>query len=200
MDSNSYQQKLSHLLACGVPELEAEVVARGAADNPTTLAVRDFVAGPQTFCLLLGGAGSGKTIAAAESLLNARLAWESGGQKSWCYSSSEARFVLATELARLSYFDTESLRRLGRLERVPWLVIDDLGGELATAGWMSNLTELILQRNSGRRKTLITSNLNVDALKERYDARILSRIDGNGLIFVSGTTDLRLVEKRRGAE
>ncbi len=190
MDSEAYQQKVSHLRACGVPELEAEVVAKGATDNPTTAAVRDWAAGPLTFCLILGGAGSGKTIAAAEALLNAKMRWGPTGA-AWAYSPSEARFVLATDLARLSYFDSESVKRLGRLERVPWLALDDLGGELFTEGWKSNLTELVLQRNSGRRKTVITSNLSVDTFKERYDDRIISRIRGSGVVIISGNTDLR---------
>lgn len=189
MDSDAYEKKMAHLRACHVPELEAEFVAKGVPDTTLTQAVREFSAGPLTFCLLLGGAGSGKTVAAAEALLNSRMAWDGG--KAWCYSSSEARFTLATDLARMSFFDTESVRRLGRLERVPWLVIDDLGGELMTEGWKSNLTEIILQRNSGRRKTLITSNLTPETFKQRYDDRIVSRIRGSGVVLVSGTTDLR---------
>lgn len=189
MTSDAYQQKLAHLLACGVPELEAEVVARGAADNPTTLAVRDFSAGPLTFCLVLGGAGSGKTIAVSEALLNARLAWDGG--KSWCYSSSEARFHLAGDLARLSYYGGDATRTLDKAERVPWLVLDDIGSEFVADIWRSNFSELIATRNSGKRKTLITSNLSVEDFKAKYDARIISRIRGKGVVIISGTTDLR---------
>ncbi len=192
MTSDPCRQKLAHLLACGAPQLESEVVARGAEDNPTTQAVRDFCKSAQTFCLILGGAGSGKTIAAVEALLNSKIAWDDG--KSWTYSASEARFVLASDLARLSYFDTESLRLLGRLERIPWLVLDDLGGELVTDTWRSNLTELILKRNSARLRTLITSNLPVDLFKARYDERIISRIRGSGVVVGSGSVD-----QRRGA-
>lgn len=189
MTSDPYQQKLVHLLSCGVPELEAEVVARGTADNPTTLAVRDFCAGPLTFCLLLGGAGSGKTVAAAESMLNSKMRWDDG--KTWAYSSSEAKFVMASDLARLSYFDTESQRTLGRTERCRWLVLDDVGSELVTDTWRSNLSAIISERNSAKRKTLITSNLSVEDFKTRYDVRIVSRIRGNGVVIISGTTDLR---------
>lgn len=189
MNSDDYHDKLSHLLACGVPTLEAEVVAKGAADNITTTTVRDFASGPKAFCLILGGAGSGKTIAATEALLNARIAWDGG--KCWAYSPSEAKFILATELSRLSYFDPAALKTLGRAERIPWLVLDDLGGEMMTEGWKSNLTELVLQRNSQRLKTLITSNLTVEDFKARYDERIISRIRGNGVVIISGSTDLR---------
>lgn len=189
MTSDPYQQKLSHLLACGVPELEAEVVAQGAADNPVTTAVREFAAGPLTFCLVLGGAGSGKTIAVCEALLNAKMFWDGG--KSWAYSPSEAKFFLSSDLARLSYFDTESVKTLGRAERCPWLVLDDVGSELVTDTWRSNLSEIINQRNSHRRKTLITSNLTSEDFKAKYDGRIISRIRGNGVVLISGSTDLR---------
>lgn len=188
--TSDHQEKLSHLLACGVPDLEAEVVAKGAADNPTTQAVRDWAAGPLTFCLILGGAGSGKTVAAAEALLNSKLRWGDGGG-SWVYSPREARFYLASDLARLSYFDMDSQRKLGRCERVPWLVLDDVGSELVTDTWRSNFSDIINQRNSARRKTIITSNLSAEDFKTRYDARIVSRIRGSGVVIVSGTTDLR---------
>ncbi len=190
MNSEIYQQKLEHLLACGVPELEAEVVAKGAADNPVTLAVRDFCAGPQTFCLILGGAGSGKTVAVSEALLNSKMRWGDKGE-SWAYSPREARFVMASDLARLSYFDTESQKVLGRAERRKWLVLDDVGSELITDTWRSNFTDIITARNSARLKTLITSNLTADDFKAKYDNRIISRIRGNGVVIVSGTTDLR---------
>jgi DNA replication protein DnaC len=186
--------KLSHLLACGAPQLESEVVARGADDNPTTAAVRDFAAGPLTFCLLLGGAGSGKTVAAVEALLNSKMYFMGGRPdvpRSWVYCPSEARFYLASDLARLSYFDAPSQKKLGRAERVPWLVLDDVGGELVTDTWRSNFTEIILRRNSARLKTLITSNLSGDEFKARYDDRVISRIRGNGIIVTSGKTDLR---------
>lgn len=189
MTSDPFQQKLSHLRACGAPELEAEVVARGTSDNPVTLATRAFCASPQTFCLLLGGAGSGKTVAAVEALLNARVFWDGG--KEWAYAPVEACFALASDLARLSYFDTESQKKLGRMERYPWLVIDDVGGELVTDTWRSIFTELILRRNSGRAKTLITSNLTAEDFKTRYDERIISRIRGNGVVVSSGAQDLR---------
>lgn len=189
MISDPNQQKLSHLLACGVLPREAELVAGGAADNVATMAVREFAKGPLTFCLLTGGAGSGKTIAAAEALLNSRLAWDGG--KAWCYSPSEARFELATDLARMSSFDADSLKRLGRLERVPWLVIDDLGSELMNNSWASNLGEIINARSSGRRKTIITTNLNGEAFRARYDERIYSRIKGDGVVIGTGGQDLR---------
>lgn len=191
MTSDPYQQKLSHLLACGVPELEADVVAHGVSDNDVTRAVRDFCAGQQTFCLILGGAGSGKTIAAAEALLNSKMHWGAGEQKQWAYSASEARFKLASDLARMSYFDTDSQRAIGRLERAPWLVLDDLGSELVTDTWRSNLSEIINRRNSRHLKTLITSNLTAEDFKARYDERIISRIRGMGVVVASGTNDLR---------
>lgn len=190
MTSDDYQQKLAHLLACGVPEMEAEIVAHGAADNAATLAVREFSAGPLTFCLLLGGTGSGKTIAAVEALLCSKMRWGPSGE-TWAYSPTEARFLMAGELARLSYFDADAQRTLGRAERARWLVLDDLGSELVTDTWRSNLSELIAQRASARRKTLITTNLSGEAFKQRYDERIASRIRGNGAIIASGAVDLR---------
>jgi DNA replication protein DnaC len=190
MDSDNYQQRLSHLLACGAPEMEAEVVAAGANETTATKGVRDFIKSPATFCLVMGGAGSGKTVAAVEALLSSRVRWGANGEN-WAYSPSEARFLLATDLARLSYFDSEALKVLDRAERVKMLLLDDVGGELMTDTWKSNFTELILRRNSARRKTLLTTNLPADVFKARYDERIISRIRGNGVVIVSGNDDMR---------
>lgn len=189
MTSEPDQQKLCHLLACGVPNREAELIASGFRENPTLLSVLDYCASPKTFCLILGGAGSGKTIAAAAALLCSKMHWDGG--KAWAYSPSEARFTLASDLARLSYFDAEAQKTLGRMERYRWLAIDDVGGELVTDTWRSNFTELILRRNSARLKTLITSNLSAEEFKTKYDERITSRIRGDGVVIVSGNTDLR---------
>lgn len=187
------QNKLAHLRGCGVPDREAEFIAAGVPDRPSVQAVRDFTSSLKTFCLLMGGAGSGKTIAAAEALLAAKMVWDGPAlhERNWAYSPSEARFVLSSDLARMSYFELESQQRLWRLCRVPWLVIDDLGSELMTPGWASNLGELILQRNSGRRKTYITTNLGLDLFRERYDERIVSRIKGDGVVVAFGGEDLR---------
>jgi DNA replication protein DnaC len=138
----------------------------------------------------MGGAGSGKTVAAAECLLRSQMRWGANGE-TWAYSSSEAKFKLASDLARLSYFDSESQRTLGRCERVRWLILDDLGSELVTDTWRSNLSQLVNERNSARRKTIITTNLPIEDFKARYDERIVSRIRGNGVVIVTGTTDLR---------
>jgi DNA replication protein DnaC len=189
MASDTYPDRMAHLLASGVLELEADVVAKGAAPNPTLEAVRAFCKGPLTFCLLLGGPGTGKTIAAAEALLNAKGYWGSG--KEWAFLPTEARLVLASDLARLSYFDSEGQRTLSRMERYPWLVVDDLGGELLTDTWRSNFTELVLRRNSARQKTLLTTNLTVEDFKARYDARVVSRIRGSGVVVNAGALDMR---------
>lgn len=189
-ETQEYQARRAHLLACGVLDLEAELIASGAGSSATTQAVREFSKSPLTFCLLTGGTGSGKTIAACEALLNAKARWGPNGEE-WGYLPSEGRFVMAAELARLSYFDVESQRTLGRLERVRWLVLDDLGGELVTDTWRSNLGALMNARNSTRLKTLITTNLGTEEIKDRYDARIISRIRGSGVVIHSGNVDLR---------
>lgn len=191
--------KLSHLRACGVLDREAELVSRGADDNQTTLAVRDWAASEQGFCLLIGRTGSGKTIAAAESLLNARLAWMEGDAKRWCYTPAEAKFCRSSDLSRLGSYDAESIRKMNRLERVPWLVVDDLGAEFITDIWRQNLGDLIDARHSSKRlKTAITSNFDLDTLRTKYDERIISRIKGNGVVVFSGTEDMR--QRKEGAK
>lgn len=186
---DSRESRLRHLVACGVPELEAEVVAEGVNETEATRAVKTFCQSDKTFCLLMGGAGSGKSIAAAGALLNSKMSWGDGS--SWSYSPTEARYTLAADLAVLGGFDLPSQKILDRAERYRWLIIDDLGSELATDVWRANLGQLILARNSARRRTIITTNLTIEAFKARYDERIVSRIRGNGLVSVTGSEDMR---------
>ena len=74
------------------------------------------------------------------------------------------------------------------------LFIDDLGCEqLLNNVTVPMLTMLINERSSVRKKTVITSNLSIDEIRDRYDYRLCSRlVDTNESIIISFEgTDLR---------
>jgi DNA replication protein DnaC len=58
------------------------------------------------------------------------------------------------------------------------MVIDDLGVEYLdkNGNFLQRLDELIDERYSNYRQTIITTNLNVKAFKERYGERVADRI------------------------
>ena len=181
------------LQTVGVPLRCAELV-RTASETPSQIAGKAFRSSECTFLLLLGGAGAGKSVAASwvlgdvlwpDVLGNPRVDAELLRRK--------ALFVRASEVSRVtaSDYDEEAQGFLERCMRVPWLVIDDLGAERAWDGWLARLDELIDARYGDRRKTIITSNLDSKAFKERYGERIADRIRHDGTVVTAGANSLR---------
>ena len=74
------------------------------------------------------------------------------------------------------------------------LCIDDLGCEqMLNNVTIPMLTMLINERNLASKKTVITSNLSLDEIRERYDYRLCSRLLDNNVsltIMIDGR-DLR---------
>ncbi len=70
--------------------------------------------------------------------------------------------------------DTESL-----LIDVDLLILDDLGAEFSTSFTFSALYNIINSRIARGVPTIISSNLNIEELKQRYPESIASRIIGN---------------------
>jgi DNA replication protein DnaC len=119
-------------------------------ETPAVAATRAWLGGGKTFLVLEGGVGVGKTYAAAD------FAASPGGL-----------FVKADALARLSAFDIEGWERI---YRAPRLAIDDLGTErLDEKGWaLGAILACIDRRYDDAARTVITTNLSLDAVRERY--------------------------------
>ena len=58
------------------------------------------------------------------------------------------------------------------------LIIDDLGTELSNSFVASELFGLINERNLKRRSTIISTNLSLEDINDRYSERVLSRLTG----------------------
>jgi DNA replication protein DnaC len=99
-------------------------------------------------------------------------------------------WVTAAKLARWERYDEEAMNKL---LRTPRLVIDDLGGEYLDKGgfYASLLDELINERQSSSRPTIMTTNLAAEAFKARYGERIVDRIREGGRFFECGNASLR---------
>src|SRR5262249_31101876 len=117
---------------------------------------RRLVHGDTVITCLSGNPGVGKTIAACE----------------WLLSRRSGLFVKAPSLARIDRAKVPGLLNAHAL------VLDDLGVEYIDAkGFLSSLLdELIDHRYDLRLPTVITTNLDAAAFKERYGARVIDRI------------------------
>ncbi|MEI6602690.1 MAG: ATP-binding protein [Clostridia bacterium] len=145
-------------------------------------------------CLLFfGNTGTGKTFM-AQSIANEILLLGF----TVAYVSAPLMFDKINE-ARMTFGEDEYEDYFAGLKDAELLVIDDLGTETFTDAKMSNLLQLLNARESldlvSPHKTIISTNLNLQGLQNRYDERIYSRIIGRFIICQFGGEDLRIVTK-----
>ena len=78
---------------------------------------------------------------------------------------------------------------------VDMIIIDDLGTELTNAFVSSQLFSCLNNRHLRRKSTIITTNLSLEELRDRYSDRIFSRITSNyGMCKLTGH-DIRITKK-----
>lgn len=75
------------------------------------------------------------------------------------------------------------------------VIIDDLGTEVTNAFVTSQLFSLLNERHLRQKSTIISTNLNLVEVKERYSERIFSRISSNYSICKLTGVDIR-IQKR----
>ncbi len=78
------------------------------------------------------------------------------------------------------------------------LIIDDLGTEFGTAYTCSVLFDILNTRELNEKSTIISTNLNLSNLENKYTDRIHSRILGNFEIFRFMGDDIRILKKQNG--
>lgn len=180
-----------HLGRCAVPSRLVDVIASGAEETPVVQATRKWLDSDASFLLLHGETGGGKSLAAALVFERARdtVRWVGGEMQRW--NSGDCYFIAASELSRGSYFDDDSRRLIRHLKRVRFLVLDELGAELASAPYLSTLDEVMTERfGDARRRTVLTSNVSArrpandkpSPFEERYGSRIARRIRESGTV------------------
>ena len=75
------------------------------------------------------------------------------------------------------------------------LIIDDLGTEHVTSFSVSKLFYCVNERLNAGKSTLISTNLNPDALKDTYTERVASRILSNFEPVAFSGRDIRIIQK-----
>jgi DNA replication protein DnaC len=167
-------------------DLVPALVRRGVPERTATAATKatltDAIAKtPKGDLIILSGSpGVGKSVAACIWLVDV------------CRGKPECmRWIQSGDLARGYSYNQESFDQLIQAYA---LVIDDCGIDFVDekGRFLTTLEEVISKRFSRLRPTLITTNIaNPAEFRDRYGARIASRINEDGAFIVCGGPDLR---------
>lgn len=84
---------------------------------------------------------------------------------------------------------------LNLLKSCDLLILDDLGTEFITPFTTAALYDIINTRLLRRRPTIISTNLNIEGLRRKYDDRVTSRLSGNYLRMQFVGSDVRITLK-----
>ncbi len=139
--------------------------------------------------LFNGGTGLGKTFLAIA------VGKEVAAQGyTVCY---EGALGLFDKLEKAKFNPTEeNLRRAQELEECDLLIVDDLGTEFAGQFVIAALYGLLNSRLQADKAMIITTNLNISEIRQRYSAQIASRIDGEFSLLPFVGTDIRKLKKQ----
>lgn len=132
--------------------------------------------------ILLGSPGAGKTFACI-----AYLAREQAYQV-----HQSAAFITAYDLGYL--ISKKNFEALEKLAAKKWLLLDDLGteaGGFKGRDTVAHFENLFSERHRKLKRTLITSNANMEQIKEIYGERFISRLREIGMVFETADSDYR---------
>ena len=139
--------------------------------------------------LFNGGTGLGKTFLAVA------VGKEVAAQGyTVCY---EGALSLFDKLEKAKFNPTEdNLRRAQELEACDLLILDDLGTEFSGQFVIAALYGLLNGRLQAGKSMIITTNLNIGEIRQRYSSQIASRMDGEFTLLPFVGTDIRKLKKQ----
>ena len=112
------------------------------------------------------------------------------------YFSATGLFDLLSKNS-FDYKNREELRETYEdMYKCDMLIIDDLGTELTNQFVTSQLFALLNERHMGKKATIISTNLSLEELRNRYSDRIFSRITSHYEICKLTGQDIRMYRKR----
>ena len=137
------------------------------------------------------------TVGTGKSFLSGCIARELLSQGlSVIYFSAGGLFE---NLARYS-FDTKAKETLYNfckdIYNSDLVIIDDLGTEVTNSFVTSQLFSLLNERHLRQKATIISTNLNLEEMRDRYSDRIFSRITSNYSLCKLTGPDIRMYKKR----
>ncbi len=139
------------------------------------------------------------TVGTGKSFLSGCVAGEllSAGHSVIYFSSS----ALFDTLARYT-FDAKAKESLYNfcedLYNCELVILDDLGTEVTNSFVASQLFSCLNERHLRRKATIISTNLSLEELRDRYSDRVFSRITSNFTLCKLTGPDIRMHKKRAG--
>ena len=137
----------------------------------------------------VGGTGLGKT------LLSACIACEVT-EKGYSVAYESAPHLFSKLEKNRFHPDEESAMAVAKLEGCDLLIIDDLGTELPGQFVIASLYALVNDRLLSGKPTVISTNLNISEIKERYSPQIASRLQGHYQLLPFVGQDIRILKNR----
>lgn len=163
-------------IAAGAAARDVRLWLNGARiETEAFKATRALLAAPgdRPFLVLAGAVGVGKTCGATLALL------DYAAERADVWRPSQVPcFWNAAEVALGALLGKAAEEKLARAVEAPVLVIEDLGLESIVGAelWLSMLSVVVDARYRKEAITIITTNLTMQALRERYKERIADRL------------------------
>jgi len=170
----SEDDKIKCLQSWGVPERILKNL-RNLKETKAIKWVKEFSVQPrEAWCLVLsGGKGTGKSTGAAAWLYD-NVPQDASTRTDGAPNLSPRYWWSGTRIARTNGYAKDFEAMIQR----KYMIIDDLGVEYLdkNGNFLQRLDELIDERYSNFKRTIITTNLNVKAFQERYGERVTDRL------------------------
>lgn len=135
--------------------------------------------------LMIGGTGLGKTHLSSAV---ARVAIEKGAD---VFYTGAIDLFSRFETDRFKSYSNEPDELIERYFECDLLIIDDLGTEVINQFSVSTLYNLLNDRLSRKKPTIISTNLTNEDIKKKYTDRITSRLLGECHLLLFVGTDIR---------
>ena len=144
--------------------------------------------------LFTGAPGLGKTFLSA---CIAREVSDSGFSVVYDTAAHIFQQFESGKFGRENPFEEDPDREINRYLNCDLLIMDDLGTEMLTSFVQSAFYRIVNDRLISRKKTILSTNLSVAALRERYGAAVGSRIEGEYQTLQFYGKDIRIQKRDR---
>jgi DNA replication protein DnaC len=135
--------------------------------------------------LMMGGTGLGKTH------LSSAVAREVIGKGNDVFYTGAIDLFSQFEIQKFKSYNNEPNELIERYFECDLLIIDDLGTEMINQFSVSTLYNLLNDRLSRKKPTIVSTNLSQDDIKNKYTDRITSRLFGEYKVLFFAGTDIR---------
>lgn len=135
--------------------------------------------------LMMGGTGLGKTHLSSAV---ARGAIEKGND---VFYTGAIDLFSQFEIQRFKTYSNEPNELIERYFECDLLIIDDLGTEMINQFSISTLYNLLNDRLSRKKPTIVSTNLTQEDIQKKYTDRITSRMFGEYKVLFFAGTDIR---------